>query len=60
MQDGGWPVTISCGVVTFRTPPDSAEEAIKAADHLMYQVKGGGKNAIGKAVYEGKQIPQEV
>ena len=52
MRDGGWPVTISCGVVIFRTPPASADDAISAADRLMYQVKASGKNASREAVFE--------
>jgi len=46
MHDCGWPVTISCGVVTFRTSPGSPEDALKAADKLMYEVKAAGKDAI--------------
>ena len=52
LQQGGWPVTISCGVVTFRTPPRSVAEAMKAADQLMYEVKRSGKNAIREATFE--------
>lgn len=39
-------VTLSIGVMTYLEPPDSADEAIKAADHLMYEVKRGGKNSV--------------
>ncbi len=37
-------VTCSIGAVTFGQPPASADDALKAADRLMYQVKAGGKN----------------
>ena len=53
MQKEGWPVTVSCGVVTFKEPPSNAEDAIKAADQLMYEVKASGKNASREAVFEG-------
>lgn len=52
MSDGGWPVTISCGVVTLRTPPGSPEDAVKATDQLMYEIKVNGKNVGREAVFE--------
>jgi len=52
MHDSGWSVTISCGVVTFRTPPGTPEDALKAADKLMYEVKAAGKDASREAVFE--------
>lgn len=52
MDKNEWPVTLSCGVVTYRTPPKSADDAIEAADHLMYQVKAGGKNGEQQTVFE--------
>lgn len=39
-------VTLSMGVVTFKTPPDSLETALKKADEIMYSVKHSGKNRI--------------
>ena len=39
-------VTFSIGVVTFPFPPQDAEQAIRAADALMYKVKNGGKNGV--------------
>lgn len=39
-----WPIGFSIGVAVFLTPPSSIDEAIKAADALMYRVKNGGKN----------------
>ena len=52
MHANGWPVTISCGVVTFRTPPANPEDALKAADKLMYEVKAAGKDASREVVFE--------
>jgi diguanylate cyclase (GGDEF)-like protein len=39
-----WPVTFSIGAVTFEAVPDSAEEMIRLADAVMYEVKQSGKN----------------
>jgi diguanylate cyclase (GGDEF)-like protein len=43
---GGWPVTLSVGVVTFDTPPASVDDLLRAADEVMYSAKRGGKNAV--------------
>ena len=42
----GWPISVSLGAVTFFEVPTSLDDAIVQADHLMYRVKAGGKNAI--------------
>jgi diguanylate cyclase (GGDEF)-like protein len=42
----GWPVGFSIGVAVFHSPPDTAEDAIKLADALMYRVKAAGKNGL--------------
>lgn len=42
----GWPVGFSIGVAVFGRPPESSDEAIRLADHLMYRVKATGKNNI--------------
>lgn len=39
-------VTCSIGVVTFLSPPENADEAIRVADMLMYRAKDHGKNAV--------------
>ena len=49
MRGNGWPVTLSIGVATFETRPDSADEMVRRADDLMYKVKRGDKNG---AMYE--------
>ena len=45
-------VTCSIGCVTFRAPLPSAEDAIHAADSLMYEVKNASKNAVIFAVFD--------
>jgi diguanylate cyclase (GGDEF)-like protein len=63
MQNRGWPVTFSIGVVTCISPPDTTlDELIKVADELMYSVKRSGKNMIrheilGKAAPEKEPLP---
>jgi diguanylate cyclase (GGDEF)-like protein len=42
----GWPVGMSIGVAVFERAPSTVDEAIHAADALMYRVKAQGKNEI--------------
>lgn len=44
-------IIFSMGVVAFLKPPESVDEMIRAADHLMYSVKKEGKNSIAYAVW---------
>lgn len=41
-----WPITFSIGVFTFQKPPATINQAINAADRLMYSAKKSGKNKI--------------
>jgi diguanylate cyclase (GGDEF)-like protein len=56
-------VTCSIGAVVFRDRPPSADDAVAAADRLMYTVKYGGKNAALVEVHTGshssKSTPDE-
>jgi diguanylate cyclase (GGDEF)-like protein len=62
MQNRGWRVTFSIGVVTCVSPPDTTlEELIRVADGLMYSVKRSGKNQIrheilGKPASRDKEL----
>lgn len=42
----GWPVGMSIGVAVFERAPATVDDAIHAADALMYRVKAAGKNEI--------------
>lgn len=42
----GWPVTISIGAVTYQRMDCTADDIIRKADDLMYQVKRTGKNGV--------------
>jgi diguanylate cyclase (GGDEF)-like protein len=44
-------VTLSIGVLTCPHTPRSADEMLKLADNLMYEVKKSGKNGVRYAVY---------
>lgn len=50
MQENQWSVTFSIGLATYLSVPESVDEAVKAADELMYHVKHNGKNNISHAV----------
>jgi diguanylate cyclase (GGDEF)-like protein len=46
MQSNRWDVTFSIGAVTYLKPPATAEEIVKRADTLMYDVKRSGKDRL--------------
>jgi diguanylate cyclase (GGDEF)-like protein len=52
MQKNSWPVTFSIGVITFEKVPSTADEMVKVADNLMYEVKKSGKNNIRYDVWQ--------
>lgn len=51
MRHHDWPVTLSVGVFTFLTIPDSLQVMITFADSLMYSVKLNGKNRVAYEVF---------
>ena len=53
MDDNGWRVTFSVGVVTFYSAPRTPREMIRASERLMWAVKKAGKNKIRYASYHG-------
>lgn len=52
MADAPTGVTLSVGVVTFEAAPETADDAVKLADELMYDVKNGGKNGVAHRVIQ--------
>ncbi len=46
MKQNGWPVSLSIGVVSYDSPPETVTTAICRADKRMYATKRAGKNAI--------------
>ncbi|MCX5642984.1 MAG: GGDEF domain-containing protein, partial [Candidatus Omnitrophica bacterium] len=58
-KNNQWPITFSAGVVCYDTPPQTAGEAIKAADELMYSAKTSGKNKILYEQRSGRRTPDK-
>lgn len=52
MEERGWPVSLSTGLITYEAPPDSVEDMVTAADSLMYRVKVGGKKGLLQQVVD--------
>lgn len=46
MQQGDWPVTVSVGAVAYNPAPASLQQAVQAADELMYIAKRQGKDRV--------------
>lgn len=57
MQQAGWPVTFSVGVVTFNASAPPVDEMLRCADALMYSVKTSQKNAVRYDVYAPAPAP---
>ncbi len=52
LEENGFNMTFSMGLVTFLKPPEAADEMVRQADRLMYSVKTSGKNRIAQGVSE--------
>lgn len=46
MEENEWGVTFGISAVTLIHPPNSVDEMLQKADHLMYLVKNNGKNQV--------------
>jgi diguanylate cyclase (GGDEF)-like protein len=46
LREGRWNVTMSIGLLTCESPPDSSDQALRLADSLMYRAKSEGKNTV--------------
>ena len=51
MEENGWVITFSIGVLTLTAPTISVDEMLGRADQLMYVVKNNGKNNIHYATH---------
>ena len=51
MNESGWSVTFSIGVLTLSDPSLSVDGMLGRADQLMYRVKNNGKNNIQYAIH---------
>jgi diguanylate cyclase (GGDEF)-like protein len=52
MKEYRFPVTLSIGLITYISPPDSVEDMIREADMLMYSVKNTTKDGIRQETIE--------
>jgi len=55
MAQNGWPVSFSIGMVTFQALPKTVDEAVGAADALMYRVKRSGKRGVLHEVWPARR-----
>lgn len=46
MRQHQWPISASIGAISFHQAPDTIEQAVHAADALMYRVKAMGKGQV--------------
>jgi len=46
LREGRWDVTMSIGLLTCTSPPDSSDQALRNSDALMYRAKSEGKNRV--------------
>jgi len=53
VNQNGWPVTFSVGVVAFNVLPESPANTIKIADEIMYDVKKSTKNNVVYKTWQG-------
>ncbi len=53
---GGWPISLSIGVVTWTTPPRTVDFMLKRADDAMYAVKNSGKNRVAHLKLSGEPV----
>lgn len=54
MNEEGWPVTLSMGAVTFESSVDTADDAVRIADGLMYAAKAAGGDGIQHLLWTGE------
>ena len=59
MRLGGWPVTFSIGVLTYRGGATTADDLVRRADELMFAVKRGRKDAIAFGSVAGEPSASE-
>jgi diguanylate cyclase (GGDEF)-like protein len=53
MNEVGWPVTFSIGMITYKVPPPTVRQMLKNVDDLMYSVKREGKNSFLHETWAG-------
>jgi diguanylate cyclase (GGDEF)-like protein len=59
MEEGGWNTSISIGAITFEAPVNSADEALRLSDRLMYEAKSEGGDSIHHILWTGESAGPE-
>lgn len=54
--EGRWPVGITCGAVTFTSPPLSVDSMVQTADKLMYEAKHAGRGRTSHESWPGAEF----
>jgi diguanylate cyclase (GGDEF)-like protein len=54
MGNNDWPVTLSMGAVTFESTVETADDAVRIADGLMYAAKASGGDGIQHLLWTGE------
>jgi diguanylate cyclase (GGDEF)-like protein len=54
MGKNDWPVTLSMGAVTFESTVETADDAVRIADGLMYAAKASGGDGIQHLLWTGE------
>ncbi len=49
------PITLSAGLLTCLTAPETTDDLMQMADKLMYMAKDNGKNSVKYSIYAGEQ-----
>lgn len=55
-EHDGWPASLTVGVATFTTPPDTADAAVKDAESVMYAAKAGEGESVHYAIDPGTAV----
>lgn len=55
-EHDGWPASLTMGVATFITTPDTVDAAVKEAEGAMYAAKESKEVKIAYAVYPGAAV----
>lgn len=56
MEEGRWPVSVSVGAVTFEASANSADQALRLTDDLMYEVKVEGGDGLRHVLWTGEEV----
>ena len=58
IEERSWPITVSVGALSFLEAPATIDEAMQAADALMYRAKSEGKNRVCAEIASSPAKPE--